>query len=340
MDLDHRSFPAGPAVNRNAKPRVLVTRRWPAAVEARLADQYDATLNRDDRPLSPQELRAALARYDAVLPTVTDRFGPDAFDVDRPQTRILSNYGVGTAHICEASARKLGVAVTNTPDVLSECAADLTMTLLLMVARRAGEGERMLRAGFAEGGLQPVALEGTKVSGKTLGIVGFGSVGREVARRAHHGFGMQVLVHDTRALSQEALVAAGARQVESLEALLPACDFVSLHCSGGQANRNLINGPRLDAMREGAFLVNTASADLIDPQALEQALMFETIGGAALDLDDGGRSLSPLLRECDGLVMTPHLAAATREAREAMGFRVLDNLSDFFAGRPPRDLVV
>lgn len=328
-----------PAVNRDARPRVLVTRHWPAAVEARLTERFDATLNRTDRPLSAHQLRDALTQYDAVVPTTADRFGPDAFDVTKPQTRILSCSGVGTSHICEASARKLGVAVTNTPDVLSECAADLSMTLMLMLARRAGEGERLLRS-ESWTGWRPAHLVGSKVSGKTLGLVGFGNVGREVARRAHHGFGMDVLVFDPQPAGQDVLDGVGARQVESLDALLPACDFVSLQCPGGRANRHLINGPRLDQMREGAFLINTASEDLIDMAALTQALMFETIGGAAIDVVDGGPKLPSLLQECDNLVLTPHLAAATQEAREAMGFRVLDNLADFFGGRDPRDRVI
>lgn len=324
-----------PAVNRNAKPRVLVTRRWFAAVEAQLAARYDATLNRDDTPLDARALRDALTSYDAVLPTVTDSFGPDAFDVARPQTKILSNCGVGTSHICKSSVRRLGLAVTNTPDVLSACAADLAMTLLLTVARRTGEGERLLRSGAPSTG-----LVGAKVSGKTLGLVGFGSVGREMARRAHHGFGMEVLVHDTRSLPEAELAAVGARQIDGLDALLPRCDFVSLHCPGGRDNRNLIDGRRLDQMREQAFLVNTASADLVDAHALTQALMFETIGGAALDVIDGAMRLPAMLMACDNLVVTPHLGAATREAREAMGFRVLDNLADFFEGREPRDRVI
>ena len=274
-----------------------------------------------------------------MLPTVTDRLGPEAFDVPEARARILANYGVGYSHICEPAARDLGMTVTNTPDVLSECTADLAMMLMLMVARRAGEGERELRAG-AWTGWRPTHLVGTKVSGKTLGIVGYGRIGQEVARRAHHGFDMSILVHSRSLVDPDALARCGARQVESLEELLPRCDFVSLHCPGSAANRHLIDAARLDLMRPDAFLVNTARGEVIDERALIDALTFGTIGGAALDVFDGEPRVAPDLMHCDNLVMLPHLGSATRESREAMGFRVLDNLGDFFAGRPPRDRVI
>ena len=320
------------------KPKVLVTRRWPAAVEAKLAEDFDAVLNTSDRPLGEEEIRDALTRFDAVLPTVTDKVTARAMDVARPQARILANYGVGYSHIDMASVANHGMTVTNTPDVLSECTADIAMTLMLMVARRAGEGERELRAGGWTG-WRPTHLVGTKVSGKTLGIVGFGRIGQEMARRAHHGFGMKILVQNRSAVAPEVLAQFKAEQVESLEALMPQCDFISLHCPGGASNRHLINTRMLNLMKPDAFLINTARGEVIDEQALVQALMFDTIGGAALDVFDGEPRINPCLMQCDNLVMLPHLGSATREAREAMGFRVLDNLGDFFAGREPRDKV-
>ncbi len=321
------------------KPSVLVTRRWPAAVEAQLTESYDTVLNTGDKPMSPADIRDALKRYDAVLPTVTDTLSAEALDVPAAQTKILANYGVGYSHICEPSARNLGMTVTNTPDVLSECTADLAMTLLLMVARRAGEGERELRAGNWSG-WRPTHLVGTKVSGKTLGIIGFGRIGQEMARRAHHGFGMKILVQNRSRIAPDVLKHCNATQVESVDVLLPQCDFVSLHCPGGAANRHLINARRLDLMKPDAFLINTARGEVIDERALIQSLSFDMIGGAALDVFDGEPRINPELVQCDNLVMLPHLGSATREAREAMGFRVLDNLSDFFAGRTPRDQVI
>ncbi|MEM9579229.1 MAG: D-glycerate dehydrogenase [Pseudomonadota bacterium] len=321
------------------KPSVLVTRRWPAAVEAQIARQYDATFNTADKPLAAPEMRDALKHYDAVLPTVTDKLGADVFDVRKPQARIIGNYGVGYSHICEAAARDNGVTVTNTPYVLSECTADIAMTLMLMVARRAGEGEREVREGRWTG-WRPTHLVGTKVSGKTLGIIGYGRIGQAMAKRAHHGFGMNIVVQNRSAVAPEVLAQCNATQADSVEDLLPQCDFVSLHCPGGAANRHLINARRLEMMKEDAFLINTARGEVIDEHALTQALMFDTIGGAALDVFDGEPRIAPDLMQCDNLVMLPHLGSATREAREAMGFRVLDNLADFFSGTTPRDRVI
>ena len=321
-----------------AKPRVLVTRRWPQAVEARLSEIFDAQLNLGDKPLTPDQFRAAIREYDAILPTVTDKIGAPALECDKPQTRILANYGVGYSHIDLNRVNQHGIVVTNTPDVLSECTADLAMTLMLMVARRAGEGERELRAGQWSG-WRPTHLVGTKVSGKTLGIVGYGRIGQEMARRAHHGFGMKILAFNRSPVAPEVLAQCQATQVASLDDMLPECDFVSLHCPGGAENRHLINAARLARMRPDAFLINTARGEVIDEAALMHALWFDTIGGAALDVFDGEPAINPQLLESDRLVMLPHLGSATREAREAMGFRVIDNLQDFFSGREPRDRV-
>ncbi|MFD0858861.1 2-hydroxyacid dehydrogenase [Roseovarius aquimarinus] len=321
-----------------AKPRVLVTRRWPDAVEARLAEEFDAVFSEHDRPLDTGAFREAFRDFDAVLPTVTDRIDAGALDVDAPRCRILANYGVGFSHIDIPAASARGMVVTNTPDVLSECTADLAMTLLLMAARRAGEGERELRAG-AWTGWRPTHLVGTRVSGKTLGIVGFGRIGQEMARRAHFGFGMDIVVHNRSRIAPETLARFGARQAESLDDLLPRCDFVSLHCPGGAENRHLIDARRLALMRPGAFLVNTARGEVIAERDLAEALTRKTIAGAALDVFDGEPAIAPELLACEGLVMLPHLGSATAETRNDMGFRVLDNLRAFFEGRPPPDRV-
>ncbi|WP_187428003.1 Glycerate dehydrogenase [Roseobacter fucihabitans] len=320
------------------KPKVLVTRRWPAAVEAQLCEKFDVVLNKGDVPLMAHEFRQAFMDFDAVLPTVTDKIGVDALDLSGPRTKLLANYGVGYTHIDMPSAMAHGMTVTNTPDVLSECTADLAMTLMLMAARRAGEGEREIREGRWSG-WRPMHLVGTKVSGKTLGIVGFGRIGQEMARRAHHGFGMKIIVHNRSRVAPEVLARYNAVQADDLDDLLPRCDFVSLHCPGGAENRHLINSRRLDLMRPDAFLINTARGEVINEYDLVQALAFETIGGAALDVFDGEPNIAQNLLDSDRLVMLPHLGSATSEAREEMGFRVMNNLQAFFEGQTPPDRV-
>jgi lactate dehydrogenase-like 2-hydroxyacid dehydrogenase len=320
------------------KPRVLVTRRWPDAVEAKMAQVFDLHLNTSDQPLSQADLRDAMGQYDAILPTVTDRLPAAVFDGSSTRTRILANYGVGFAHIDTEAAKTRGIAVTNTPDVLSECTADIAMTLLLMVARRAGEGERELREGRWTG-WRPTHLIGTKVSGATLGIIGFGRIGQAMAQRAHFGFGMKIIVQNRSPVPADVLARYNAIQVPTIEDLLPNCDFVSLHCPGGAANRHLINARRLDLMKPTAFLINTARGEVIDEHALAQSLWFGTIAGAGLDVFEREPSVPDALLNADNLVLLPHLGSATRETREAMGFRVLENLTAFFDGRTPRDRV-
>jgi lactate dehydrogenase-like 2-hydroxyacid dehydrogenase len=319
------------------KPRILVTRRWPAAVEARMAVSFEVELNTTDKPMTEGDFREAMGTYDAILPTVTDKLPAAVFD-GRARTRILANYGVGFSHIDTDAAKSQGIAVTNTPDVLSECTADIAMTLLLMVARRAGEGERELREGRWTG-WRPTHLIGTKVSGATLGIVGFGRIGQAMAQRAHFGFGMKILVQNRSAVPAEVLARYNAVQVPSIEDLLPQCDFISLHCPGGKANRHLMGSRQLNLMRPNAFLINTARGEVVDEHALAQALWFGTIGGAGLDVFEREPKIPEELLGADNLVLLPHLGSATLETREAMGFRVLDNLTDFFEGRQPRDRV-
>ncbi len=320
------------------KPKILVTRRWPAAVEARLDELFDVDFNAADIPMTGAEITAALATYDAVCPTVTDKIDASVLDVSKPRTKLMSNYGVGFSNIDIDCAAAHDIAVTNTPGVLSECTADLAMTLLLIAARRAGEGERELRAGQWTG-WRPTHMIGTKVSGKTLGIIGFGRIGQEMARRAHSGFGMKIVVQDAFQFPQDILAKFDATQVGSIEDLLPLSDVVSLHCPGGAENTHLINETRLKLMKPGAILVNTARGEVVDPRALGAALTAGTIAAAGLDVFEGEPNISPALLSAPNIVMLPHLGSATLETREAMGFRVIDNLRDFFDGRQPRDRV-
>ena len=320
------------------RPRILVTRRWPEAVERRLCELFDTTLNTDDHRLSADELRAALRDFDAVLPTVSDRLDASVLSVDAPRARILANYGVGYSHIDIDAARACGLVVTNTPGVLTDCTADLALTLMLMVARRAGEGEREVRAGQWTG-WRPTHLVGTRLSGKTLGIIGMGRIAIAVARRAQHGFGMKVVYFNRSPVAPAQLAGLDATACARIEDVLAQADFVSLHCPGGGANRHLIDAARLAAMQPHAFLINTARGDVVDEAALVDALQHGRIAGAGLDVYENEPQLHPGLLALENVVLLPHLGSATRETREAMGMRVVDNLVAFFAGKRPPDQV-
>jgi lactate dehydrogenase-like 2-hydroxyacid dehydrogenase len=323
----------------SARPAVVVTRRLPAVVEEDLSRDFDARLNRDDRPLGPAGLQEALRSADAVLCTVTDRLNGEVLGVEPLRARMLANFGVGFNHIDIEAARARGLAVSNTPDVLTEATADLTITLMLMVTRRAGEGERHVRSG-AWTGWRPTHMLGTHVSGKTLGLVGMGRIARAVARRAHHGFGMRVIFHDPYPPSPAEAAALGAEPRESLEQVLAEADIVSLHCPATPDTHHLMNRERLAGMRRSAFLINTARGDVVDERALVEALSDGTIAGAGLDVYEREPQVAPELLAMENMVLLPHLGSATTETRIAMGQRAVENLRLFFSGAPLRDRVV
>ncbi len=321
-----------------SKARILVTRRWPDEVERHLEETYDVRLNEDDRPMTAEELQAAFRDYDAVLPTVSDRITAEVMGAEPLRARLVGNFGVGFNHIDVAAAKARGLVVTNTPEVLTDCTADLAMTLLLTVARRAGEGERHLRAGEWTG-WRPTHMMGTKVTGKTLGLIGFGRIGKAVARRAHHGFAMRIVFYDAYPPDPEAVAAVGAESCGSVEEVLERSDFVSLHCPGSAENRHLINAERLAAMQPHAFLINTARGDVVEEAALVHALKTGVIAGAGLDVYEAEPKVSPELAKLENAVLLPHLGSATEETRVAMGMRVAQNVKAFFAGEPPPDRV-
>jgi lactate dehydrogenase-like 2-hydroxyacid dehydrogenase len=245
---------------------------------------------------------------------------------------------VGFNHIDVEAAKARGLAVSNTPDVLTDATADLALTLLLMVARRAGEGERHLRAG-AWTGWRPTHMLGTQVAGKTLGLVGMGRIARAVAQRAHHGFGMRVIFHDPYPPSPEIARGLGAEPRDTLEAVLGEADFVSLHCPATPETRHLMNRERLALLRRDAYLVNTARGDVVDEAALAEALQSRRIAGAGLDVFEREPEVNAALLQLENVVLLPHLGSATTETRVAMGMRALENLRLFFAGSPLRDRV-
>ena len=289
--------------------------------------------------MSADDLREALNEADALCPTVTDTISADVLSSVGLKTRVIGNFGVGFNHIDIDTAARLGVVVTNTPDVLTDCTADLAMTLLLMTARRAGEGERELRAGRWTG-WRPTHMTGTKVTGKTLGIVGFGRIGAAMAAKAHHGFNMKILYHNTHPAPDDLTSPVAAQYRESLEDLLAEADFVSLHCPSNPSTRGLINAERLARMKPGAYLINTARGDIVDETALAQALSSGVIAGAGLDVYANEPHVPDALATRENVVVLPHLGSATTETRTAMGMRVVDNLKAFFAGETPPDRVV
>ena len=319
------------------RPRLRVTRRLPAAVESALRERFDVVQDEADAGLSAAQLVAAMEECDALLPTVTDRLDAACFALPHLRCRIIANFGVGVNHIALDAARAAGVVVTNTPDVLTDDTADLTMLLMLAVLRRAGEGERELRDGRWQG-WRPTQMLGRRLTGKTLGIVGFGRIGRAVARRARDGFGMRVLAW-SRTLPPLA-ERDGVEFVASLEALLPQVDLLSLHCPATAQTKHLIGASQLARLRPDAVLINTARGDVVDEQALVDALRTGRLAGAGLDVYEQEPAVHPGLLTRDDVVLLPHLGSATLEGREAMGMRALANLGQFFAGLDPQDRIV
>ena len=317
--------------------RILITRRWPQAVERRMADFGEVTLNLDDHPMSAAELTAALESYDVVCPTVTDPLPASVWPA-RARTRILCNYGVGVNHIDLEAARAHGAVVTNTPDVLTEATAEIALTLLLMIARRAGEGERELRAGQWRG-WRPGHLEGQLLAGKTVGVVGFGRIGQCFARKARFGLGMKVVYYARRRAGADIEAETGAVYEPSLDRLVEAADAVSLHTPGGPETHHLIDAARLARMKPTAYLINTARGSGVDEAALIDALQRRAIAGAGLDVYEAEPAVPAALVALENAVLLPHMGSATVETREAMGFRALENLEAFLAGKEPKDRV-
>ncbi|MDQ2641847.1 MAG: D-glycerate dehydrogenase [Pseudomonadota bacterium] len=320
------------------RPRILLTRRWTLEVEQHLASRYDVTLNERDIPLSADALRAAMREYDALCPTVTDRIDAAVLNVTNRRVQLIGNFGVGFNHIDVAAARQLGIRVCNTPDVLTDATAELAILLLLMATRRAGEGERELRAGRWTG-WRPTHLLGQSLGGKMLGLVGFGRIAQSMARKAHAAFGMQIAYHRRHRAAPEIEAETGARYFAQLDELVASADVVSLHCPGGPETFHLIDAARLSRMKPHAVLVNTARGPVVDEAALAAALAQRRIAAAGLDVYEEEPLVHPALLSHENAVLLPHLGSATEETRTAMGMRVAENLHAFFAGQPLRDPV-
>jgi lactate dehydrogenase-like 2-hydroxyacid dehydrogenase len=321
-----------------AKPKVIVTRKWPEAVEKQLKERYEVTLNERDKAFSAEQLAQALREADAVCTTVTDSVTAEIIGTADRRAKILGQFGVGFNNIDVEAAKEQGIVVTNTPEVLTDATADLAMTLLLMIARRAGEGERHVREGHWSG-WRPTHMMGADVTGKTLGLVGMGRIARAVAQRAHQGFGMRIIFHDPYPPKPEEAKALGAEARDSVEDVLKEADFVSIHTPGGASTRHLLNAERLGLMQPHAYLINDARGDIVDEQALVEALKEGKIAGAALDVYEAEPKVTAELLEMENVVLLPHLGSATVGTRIAMGERVLKNLDAFFADEEPPDRV-
>ena len=317
------------------RPRLLVTRRLPAPVMERLGRDYDAIPSPDDRPLALDDWRARAAGADAVLCTPADRVSREVLDSLPPSVRIVATFSVGYNHVDVKACAARGIVVTNTPDVLTDATADVALLLLLGAARRAAEGEALMRA-RAWTGWTPTQLLGTHLGGKTLGIVGYGRIGQAVARRAL-AFGMSVHYLARREKADTGIPATWHADEASF---WPACQFLSLHLPATPETRKYLDAARLARLPPGAIVVNTARGDVVDDDALIAALASGRVAAAGLDVYDGEPDFRPEYARLPNTFLLPHLGSATLETRCAMGFRALDNLDAFFAGRAPRDVVV
>lgn len=311
--------------------KVLISRAMPPAVAERAEALFDVTWRETNTPMTPAEMRSSMVLYDGMLPTLGDMFSKEIFaEFGRPKCKILANFGVGYNHIDVRAARDHGVTVTNTPGAVTDATADIGMMLILMSARRASEGERMVRAGAWEG-WTPTQMLGHHVSGKTVGIIGMGRIGEAIARRCHFGFGMEVKFFNR----SEKAVDFPAEQLPSLEALAEASDFLVAATPGGAETTHLIGASTFAAMKPSAHFVNISRGEVVDEAALIAALETGAIGGAGLDVYEHEPKVPAALTALDNVTLLPHLGTATEEVRTAMGMMALDNLEAFFKGETP-----
>ena len=314
--------------------KLLIARPAPPEVHEALGG-FDVTYRDDSAPLSEDEMQDALRDYDGVLATLGDRFSSDIFrKVGMPRCKMLANFGVGYNHIDVDAAKAAGLQVSNTPGAVTDATADIAMTLMLMAARRAGEGERLVRSGEWSG-WEPSQLLGMHLTGKTVGIVGMGRIGQAVARRSHYGFSMDVKYFSRSVKS----VAYPAEHINDLKRLVAAVDVVVIAVPGGDDTQHLINADVLAAMQPHAYLINIARGNIVDESALIEALQAGTIGGAGLDVYEFEPSVPQALRDLDNVVLLPHLGTSSREVRVDMWLMAVENLKAGVAGETPPNLV-
>jgi glyoxylate reductase len=320
------------------KPKVVVTRKLPDPVETRMRELFDAELNLEDRPMSAAELAEAAARAEVLAPTVTDEIDADVIAAAGPQLKLIANFGAGVDHIDVAAANAKGITVTNTPGVLTEDTADMTMALILAAARRIVEGAGVVQAGGFSG-WSPTWMMGRRIGGKRLGVIGMGRIGQAVAKRAK-AFGMQVHYHNRKPIPAKIADALEATYWDSLDQMLARMDVISVNCPHTPATYHLLSARRLKLLQPHAILVNTARGEVIDEDALADILARGQIAGAGLDVYENEPAINPKLLKLQNVVLLPHMGSATVEARTEMGEKVIINIKMAMDGHKPPDRVL
>ncbi|MDA1088780.1 MAG: D-glycerate dehydrogenase [Proteobacteria bacterium] len=320
------------------KYRVVVTRKLPDATETRMMELFDVVLNVTDTPMSHDQLVEAVQTADILVPTVTDSIGADLLDQAGKRFKLIANYGTGVDHIDLSKAKACGIAITNTPDVLTEDTADMTMALILAVPRRLVEGEKTMRDGVWKG-WSPTWMLGHRIFGKRLGIIGMGRIGQAVARRAK-GFGLSVHYHNRNRVHDEIESELEATYWESLDQMLARMDIISVNCPHTPATFHLLSARRLKLLQPHAVIVNTARGEIIDEAALTKVLAAGEIAGAGLDVFEHEPAINPKLLALDNVILLPHMSSATFEGRIDMGNKVVLNIQSFIDGHTPPDRVI
>jgi glyoxylate reductase len=321
-----------------SKPVVVVTRKLPDVIETRMMELFDTRLNRDDKPMTQGELIEACKLADVLVPTVTDRIDKGVLAQAGQRLRLIASFGTGVDHIDLATARERGITVTNTPGVLTEDTADMTMALILAVSRRLAEGERLMRAGKWTG-WGPTTMLGHRIWGKRLGIIGMGRIGQALARRAK-GFGLSVHYHNRKRVHPDIEQELEATYWESLDQMLAHMDVVSVNCPHTPATYHLLSARRLKLMKSHAIVVNTSRGEVVDENALTRMLVNREIAGAGLDVFEHEPAVNPKLLALDNVVLLPHMGSATIEGRIDMGEKVIINIKTFVDGHKPPDRVI
>ncbi|GLR79642.1 D-glycerate dehydrogenase [Azospirillum oryzae] len=320
------------------KPLVVVTRKLPDVIETRMMELFDTRLNPDDVPLTPAQMQDAMNVAEVLVPTVTDRIDRALIEAAGPQLRLIASFGTGVDHIDLKAARERGIVVTNTPGVLTEDTADMTMALLLATARRVAEGERLVRSGQWTG-WGPTTMLGHRISGKRLGILGMGRIGSALAKRAR-AFGMSIHYHNRRRVHPELEQELEATYWSSLDQMLARMDIVSINCPHTPATYHLLSERRLKLLRPHCYIVNTSRGEVIDEVALTRMLSKGEIAGAGLDVFEHEPAVNPKLLRLDNVVLLPHMGSATIEGRIDMGEKVVINIKTFTDGHAPPDRVL